>query len=114
MSVIPCAFRVAAVVSMMKRAMRFERPMPTSVSSRMRAICRGRLLGRVDQRLGLGIFPLIFDLFARLPEEEIGADGGAKDGDDDGQIITRQIDVRKHQIAPTVSQGTPTTNTTPT
>ena len=41
MSVIPCAFNVAAVVSMMNSAMIFERPIPTIVWNCMRAICRG-------------------------------------------------------------------------
>ena len=45
MSVTPCAFSVAAVVSMMNSAMMFEKPMPTIVSSCMRAICRGACSG---------------------------------------------------------------------
>ena len=49
MSLTPCAFSVAAVVNMMKSAMMFEKPMPTSVSSCMRAICRGACSRRLDQ-----------------------------------------------------------------
>ena len=37
MSVTPLAFKVAAVAKMMNSAMRFEIPMPTMVSVRMRA-----------------------------------------------------------------------------
>ena len=86
MSVTPCACSVAAVVSMMNSAMMFEAPMPTRVSSRMRAIWRGACVGRLDQRLGLGIFFLVLHLLAGLPEEQVGADRGAEHGDDHGQI----------------------------
>ena len=89
MSVTPCACSVAAVVSMMNSAIRLEKPMPTSVSSRMRAICARRLLRRLVQRLGLRLFLLVLDFFVGLPEEEIGADRGAEHRDDDGEIVAR-------------------------
>lgn len=44
-SVTPWAFKVAAVVIIMKSAMILEIPMPTSVSSCMRASCRGACSG---------------------------------------------------------------------
>ena len=64
MSVTPWASKVAAVVIMMKSAMIFEIPIPTSVSTCMRASWWRHL----DQWLRLRIFLLIFDLFGRPPE----------------------------------------------
>ena len=54
MSFIPWAFKVAAVVSMMKSAMTFEIPMPTSVSSWMRASWLGACSGALTRGLASG------------------------------------------------------------
>ena len=45
MSVTPWAFSVTAVVRMMKKAIRFENAMPTSVSHRMRRSSAGAWSG---------------------------------------------------------------------
>ena len=62
MSVTPCACRVAAVVSMMKSATMLDAPMPTIVSSLMRASCRGAWPGRIEKGLGRRILLLVLDL----------------------------------------------------
>ena len=71
MLVTPWAFKVAAVVIMMKSAMILEIPMPTSVSSCMRASCRGAWSPRFDQGLRFRVLLLVFDFFGRLPEEQV-------------------------------------------
>ena len=115
MSVLPLAFRVTAVVSMMKKATRLEKPMPTQVSQPMRPSSRGGLFRMVEQRPGLGIGLLVLDLLRALPEEQVGADGGAEDGDDQGQRLppTGEASARARR-SPTARQSICTVKTTPT
>ena len=49
-----------------------------------------RLLGASNQRTGLVIGSLVFDLLRALPEEEVGADGGAEYRDDQGERSRRR------------------------
>ena len=58
------ACSVAAVVSMMKKATRFDMPMPTSVPADA-AQLRGRLFGLLEQGRGLGIGLLLLDFLRR-------------------------------------------------
>ena len=79
--------------------------MPTIVSSLMRASCARRLRRRFEKRLGGGILLLVFDLLRSLPEEEIGADRRAEDGDEHGEIAPRPFDVRNDKIEGDRSPG---------
>ena len=45
------------------------------------------LFGRADEGLALRLDALVLGLLARLPEEQEGADRGAEDGDDGGDVI---------------------------
>ena len=89
--VTPCAPSVAAVVTMMKKAMRFEashaypgidRDMPEGVLPRIGAHA---ISGAEAQTGFLG-------LLRGLPEEQVGADRRAEDGDDHQQEIAVERD----------------------
>src|SRR6266852_7659874 len=79
-SVTPLACSVAAVAKMMNRAMRFEMPIPTAVSVRMRTSSGPASRGRDAQRLDVASMQLLHFL-PGLPEEQVGADRRAEDGD---------------------------------
>jgi hypothetical protein len=82
-SVLPAACRVTAVVRMLKKATRLELAL--------------RLLGPADQGTGVVIGPLFFDFLRTLPEEEIGADGGAEDRHDQGERVARELELRQQR-----------------
>ena len=67
--------------------------MPTQVSQPMRFSSRSACSGcSFSGPASVGL--LFLDLLRALPEEEIGADGGAEDRDDQRQRLTRQFDLR--------------------
>jgi len=73
----PAACRVAAVLRMMKNAIRFEKPMPTYVSNRMRASDGAPPRG-VRQQGAAAVACLdraqIFHLLRGLPKEQVRTD----------------------------------------
>jgi len=69
MSGCACAWRVTAVVSMMKNATRFENVIPMYVSILMRWRWALGLLGRLEQRLLAFGSALLFHFLRSLPEK---------------------------------------------
>ena len=99
MSFIPCAFSVAAVVKTMNSAMTFEKPMPTSVSSWIRASSRGACSGASTRGFASGSSFSSSTSSAGLPEEEVGADRRAENGDHDSEIGPGEFEMRQDKIA---------------
>ena len=97
MLVTPLAFSTAAVVRMMKKAMPFESSMPSDgVGPDARELGISAALGLLAQRpVALALVHLL-DLLGGLPEEQIGADGGAEHGDHHHEIIGVDGRLRPH------------------
>ncbi len=102
-SVWPLALSVTAVVRMMKKATMFDAAMPIHVSQPMRCSCCGACCGSSISGPASGIGLLVLDLLRTLPEEEIGADGGAEDRDDQRDRGTRKVEARTNAPAATAS-----------
>ena len=85
MSVMPCAFRVAAVVMMMNQLIRLEKSHARDrYRSGSASIWAGASRG-VDQRVRRGVDALVLGLLRGLPEEAVGRDRRAEDRDDRDQ-----------------------------
>ena len=79
---------VAAVVTMIAIAMRLENAMPTRVSARMRSNALRACVARLHQRLcAAGWSSQLFRLLRGLPEEQVGRNRGAEDGDQGGEEV---------------------------
>ena len=99
MFVTPWACKVAAVATIMKKAIRFEKPMPTRGVDVQPAQTRLPLPRSDPQRL-VGRDALDFlDLLLGLPEEEIRTDRRSQDGDDHGQVVLVPMDRRDKRRA---------------
>ncbi len=90
----PAACSVAAALTMMKSAIRFEKPMPMYVSILIRRRCRRAVSGACVSGAAAGSGIDLLDFLRRLPEEEIGADRRAEQRDDDGQRFAGQREPR--------------------
>ena len=95
MLVTPWTCSVAAVARIMKKAIRLEKPIPTNVSMCSRRRWDFRLSWGDAQRF-VGSDALdFFDFLLRLPEEQIGTDRRAQDGDDRRHVVLVPVDRRE-------------------
>ena len=60
----------------------------------MRSISRGACSGACRNGCASGSSLLLLHLLLGLPEEQIGADGGAQDGHDHGQVVAVKVNMR--------------------
>ena len=94
MSVMPCAFKVAAVADDDEQAdhVRVAHP-DIGIEAHPRDL-RRRLLRRLEQRVRGGIDPLVLGLLRGLPEEAVGRDRRAQHRDHGDDVVRAQREIR--------------------